>query len=268
MPIAIYRKAQLSSGISFPEVMSSPTPLEVPASLPLPNHRIPIIPMIFMIVGALLIGSVAGPLAAYLLITSPQLRANAPLLSALPPDAPPVSSEFQPVQQAVAAPVVYQYLDYRRPEAWFPQAELPKPNPQETSSYTLSIPELGIEQARVEIGGNDLSKSLIHYPGTSMPGELGSPVVFGHSILRQFYNPKNYMAIFSTIMTLRAGDAIIAEVDGVRYTYRVIDKIEVKPTDIQILQQKYNGRYIKLVTCVPEGTYLRRGVVIGELQQT
>lgn len=222
--------------------------------------------MALMVIGALLVGSVAGPLAAYFLVTSPQLRANVPLISALPPDAPPKTSEFKPIQQAIAAPVVYQDLDYRRPESWFPNAELPKPNPLRTSSYTLSIPELGIENARVEIGGNDLGKSLIHYSGTSMPGELGSPVVFGHSILRQFYNPKNYMSIFSTIMTLRAGDAIIAEVDGVRYTYRVIDKIEVKPSDIQILQQKYNGRYIKLITCVPEGTYLRRGVVIGQLQ--
>ena len=221
--------------------------------------------MALMIIGALLVGSVAGPLVAYFLVTSPQLRANAPLLSALPPDAPP-PSEFQPIRQAVAAPVVYQYLDYRRLESWFPNAELPQPDLSETSSYALSIPELGIENARVEIGGNDLGKSLIHYSGTSLPGELGSPVVFGHSILRQFYNPKNYMSIFSTIMTLRVGDAIIAEVDGVRYTYRVIDKIEVKPSDIQVLQQKYNGRYIKLVTCVPEGTYLRRGIVIGQLQ--
>ena len=66
-------------------------------------------------------------------------------------------------------------------------------------------------------------------------------------------------------MTLAPGDEIKIRYDGVTYNYRVIDKIEVKPEDIQILEQKYSGGYPKLVTCVPEGTYLRRGVVIAEL---
>ena len=66
-------------------------------------------------------------------------------------------------------------------------------------------------------------------------------------------------------MTLEYGDEILIKFDGVNYRYKVVDKIEVKPEDIQILEQKYNGRYLKLVTCVPEGTYLRRGVVIAEL---
>jgi sortase A len=215
-----------------------------------------------MVLGALLIGSVSGPIVAYFLFVSPQLQSPT-LISPLPPEA---IAPF--VQRAQAAPIVYSQLDYRKPENWFPGAELPKPNPAAAvSQYSLSIPALGIQDARVEIGGSDLSKSLIHYPGTANPGELGSPVIFGHSILRQFYNPRNYMAIFSTIMTLKAGDRITVTFDGVQYRYRVIDKIEVKPTDIQILQQKYSGRYLKLVTCVPEGTYLRRGVIIGELER-
>lgn len=262
MPLAIYRKHSEHKVVEH---------LAVPHALPTPadhhefsrpaQQKLPLLPMVFMVLGALLIGSVTGPIIAYLAITAPRLRANTPLISPLAAD---TASTFASVAQA--APIVYDKLDYRRPENWFPGAPLPKPNPSKITNYTISIPEIGIENAIVDIGGEDLQKSLIQYPGTANPGELGSPVIFGHSILRQFYNPKSYMSIFSTIMTLKAGDKIIINYDGVQFTYRVIDKLEVKPIDIQILQQKYNGRYIKLVTCVPEGTYLRRGIVIGELE--
>ncbi len=40
---------------------------------------------------------------------------------------------------------------------------------------------------------------------------------------------------------------------------------EVQPTDTFILAQRYDVRQLKLVTCVPEGTVLRRGVVIATL---
>jgi len=45
----------------------------------------------------------------------------------------------------------------------------------------------------------------------------------------------------------------------------VTDKTDVKPEDTYILAQQYDNRKLKLVTCVPEGTYLRRGVITAEL---
>lgn len=248
MPIAVYQKAPLRrKGMRHAQT------------------GLPLLPTILMILGSLLIGSVAGPIFGYLLITAPRLQSNTGLIS---PIASTKKNLISPLtSQVLAAPIVYQELDYRNPENWFPGAQFPTPIPSKITHYNLSIPKLGITNAVVEISGSDLGKSLIHYPGTANPGEFGSPVIFGHSILRQFYNPKNYMSIFSTIMTLTKGDEITINFDGVEYTYRVIDKLEVKPTDVQILEQRYNGRFLKLVTCVPEGTYLRRGIVIAELEQ-
>lgn len=243
MPIAVYRKAP---------------PVEVR-----PRRQLPMIPVIFMVLGSLVIGSVAGPVASYFLFVSPSLGKNNSLISPLPKSSPVVLSSQ--VKAAAAAPKVFDELDYTNPANWFPNAGYPKISNSKITHYNLSIPKLGIKDAIVEIGGNDLEKSLIHYPGTANPGELGAPVVFGHSILRQFYNPKNYKSIFSTIMTLKNGDDIEIYYDGVKYLYRVVNKIEVKPEDVQILEQQFNGKYLKLVTCVPEGTYLRRGVVIAEL---
>lgn len=131
--------------------------------------------------------------------------------------------------------------------------------------YTLSIPKLGIKDTVAEINGEDLSKSLIHYKGTALPGQVGNAVVFGHSILPQFFDPKNYLSIFSTLPTLEKGDKIIADYDGITYTYEVQSMYEVKPDDLGVLGQDTDGAYISLITCVPPGTYLRRLVVKGKL---
>lgn len=216
--------------------------------------------MVMIILGAMTIGGVIGPIIGYFTIVSPRLNSGRNLISPLPS-----ATGFQVLGTNSFSPSVYQQLDYTKPENWFPEAGYPNQNISKITSYSISIPKIRIDNMTVTIGGTDLSKTLIQYPGTANPGELGAPVIFGHSILRQFYNPKNYISIFSTIMTLSPGDEINIRFDGVAYAYRVIDKIEVKPEDIQILEQKYNGRYLKLVTCVPEGTYLRRGVVIAEL---
>jgi len=139
------------------------------------------------------------------------------------------------------------------------------PGVGENYFYYLSIPKLNIFRAQVALGGEDLSNSLIQYPGTAEPGQLGTSVIFGHSILRQFYSPTNYLSIFSTIMTLSPGDLIEIEIDGLVYTYDVTDLFEVQPDDTEILRQQHNGRYLKLVTCVPEGTLLRRGIILARL---
>lgn len=135
---------------------------------------------------------------------------------------------------------------------------------QETTSYFLSIPKLKIEKAKVVVGV-DLKNSLAQYPGTSLPGTLGNPVIFGHSVLPQFFNPKNYMTIFSTLPTLQPGDEILIDLNNIRYKYIVEKMIEVSPDDVSVLAQRYDDYYLTLVTCVPPGTYLKRLLVRARL---
>lgn len=124
---------------------------------------------------------------------------------------------------------------------------------EKISYYTLSIPKLHIQNASVAIGGDDLSKSLIQYPGTAVPGKRGNTVIFGHSILPIFYNPENYISIFSKLPTLRVGDEINVEYDGISFKYRVESLFEVLPTDIQVLEQDVSDSFLSLITCVPPG---------------
>lgn len=144
--------------------------------------------------------------------------------------------------------------DFTKASNWFPDAKMNNQNVEsKVSFYTISIPKLKIKDAVVAIGGEDLSKSLVQYPGTALPGKNGNAVVFGHSVLPIFYNPKNYTSIFSTIPTLKKGDDIYIEYDGISYSYKVEELFEIYPSDIQILEQNSTDSFITLVTCVPPG---------------
>lgn len=131
--------------------------------------------------------------------------------------------------------------------------------------YKLSIPRLKVKDAVVQIAGDDLSRNLVQFHGTAIPGRLGNAVVFGHSTLPQIYNPKNYLTIFTYLPSLAKGDLVIVDYDGITYTFKVSEMIEVKPEDIQILEQRYDNSYLSLVTCVPPGTSIRRLVVRAKL---
>lgn len=134
-----------------------------------------------------------------------------------------------------------------------------------TSTYFVSIPKLKIDQAEVIYGSTDLKKSLIQYPKTALPGQFGSPVIFGHSVLPQFFNPKSYITIFSTLHKLEQGDEIYVDYDHIRYKYVVEEMYEVQPTDLSVLEQRFDGRYLTLITCSPPGTYLRRLVIKAQI---
>jgi len=157
------------------------------------------------------------------------------------------------------------YNDYNNYKNWFPAAPKLPTRESKITHYNISVPKLKIENAVVAIGGEDLLENLIQHPGTALPGEYGNTVIFGHSVLPQFYNPKNYKTIFSTLPTLNEGDEIFIDFDGIRYRYVVIKMTEVSPEDVSVLEQHYDGEYLSLVTCVPPGTYLRRLIVRAKL---
>src|SRR3989344_5080426 len=233
-----------------------------------------LLPSILITLGSVLLANVAWPWISHYLVVSPQFKRE-PILSPLPPRGPvtfvsALPSEVKAEEDSLTEEILGETVDYTKARSWFPGAPFPEVNGYEAEKYLLTIPKLGIDDAEVEVGGESLEQSLVHYPGTALPGGYGSPVIFGHSILRQFYapektNPQRYISIFSTIMTLVRGDTLIIDYDGIRYEYRVREKVVVKPEDVYILQQRLDRRELKLVTCVPEGTYKERGVVIADL---
>ncbi|MBN1169361.1 class E sortase [Candidatus Woesebacteria bacterium] len=146
---------------------------------------------------------------------------------------------------------LFEESDYTKASNWFPTKD--EFSEAGIVSYRITIPRLGIEDALVSIGGEDLADSLIQYPGTSVPGEKGNSVIFGHSILPIFYEPDNYLAIFSTLDKLVDGDDIYVYYDEIIYRYQVVDKFEVRPIQVEVLRQDEDSSYLSLITCTPPG---------------
>jgi len=154
--------------------------------------------------------------------------------------------------------------DYTQISSWFDSNSSSSDqifSNDKTFTYLLSIPKLKISNAVVTVGSMDLKKSLIQYPQTALPGQLGNTVVFGHSVLPQFFNPKSYLTIFSTLYKLKQGDEILIDYDNVQYEYIVDEMFEVKPTDLSVLEQRFDQKNLTLITCSPPGTYLRRLII-------
>jgi len=130
--------------------------------------------------------------------------------------------------------------------------------PQE---FYLTIPKLKIENAEVSTKDYDLEKHLVQYFGTSIPGEKGTAVIFGHSTLPYLFNPKNYKTIFATLHTIEVGDEIYVKVKDISYKYKIFSITITSPDDTNILSQSFDYSYITLVTCTPPGTIWKRLIV-------
>lgn len=202
------------------------------------------------------------PIVSFGFIYAPKFRTIPQVAAALP------FNEVSSNSPTFIPELINTNLDYTSADNWFANDQsysLTSNNPKEEINYTLSIPDLGIVDAIVKYGEDDLKKSLVQYPGTAMPGDLGNPVVLGHSTLPQFFSPTNYKTIFSTLHTLELGNQILVSYDGVDYQYQITSMYEVEPENLSPLAQRYDRRILTLITCTPPGTYLRRLIVIAEL---
>lgn len=181
---------------------------------------------------------------------------------------------YESLAESNNEPIVVSGLDYTKASSWFPgsvQNELfTRPKPEDIpinipDTYLLSIPSLGVVDATVSLKDEDLAKHLVHFPETALPGQYGSPVIFGHSTIPTFFDPNKYTTIFSNLPKVKVGSDIFTKFNGKDYTYRITKSYEVKPNELWVLKQSYSDKTIKIVTCVPPGTTLRRLVVEGTL---
>ena len=164
----------------------------------------------------------------------------------------------------VASGITSLTSDFTDARNWYPNLSPQAQNPK-VESYLLSIPRLKIENAEVSTQDYSLEKHLVQYLGTSIPGEKGTAVIFGHSTLPQLFNPKNYKTIFATMHNLKIGDDMYTTVSGIKYKYKIFSIVITDPEDTNILSQSFDNSYITLVTCTPPGTIWKRLVVRASL---
>lgn len=130
--------------------------------------------------------------------------------------------------------------------------------------FTLSVPKLNMKKMDVFVDSNDLTKGLVHLPGSALPGEKGNVFISGHSALSPLFGLKK--APFAKLTDLKIGDEIFVEDESTKFTYKVVEIKVVDPNDLSVVSAPDNlGRYISLMTCVPPGLNLKRLIVLGKM---
>ncbi len=135
----------------------------------------------------------------------------------------------------------------------------------------LIIPKLNIDvpiRFNVALDGvmAAMNNGVAHYRisgASAYPGQIGNFIITGHSA-GDVYSSNPYKYIFSGLERLEDGDLIYVNYDSVRYTYKVIKKQVVEPTDVASLVMDTDKPLITLVTCTPLGTSRYRLLVTGE----
>jgi LPXTG-site transpeptidase (sortase) family protein len=133
----------------------------------------------------------------------------------------------------------------------------------------LVIPTLGVDARVVEVSITDktwdvseLAHEVAHLKGTANPGEKGNVVLSGHVTLRRGSGPFRYLE------RLQAGDTVTVYAGEQAYTYRVVDKRHVQPTDVSVTYPTIDPT-VTLITCTSwdadDRTYTERVAVIAEL---
>jgi LPXTG-site transpeptidase (sortase) family protein len=143
----------------------------------------------------------------------------------------------------------------------------------------LVIPSLGksvplVNMSTEHIEGEDwselekqiqegLRQGVVHYPGTAAPGQNGNVFITGHSSYYP-WDPGKFKDVFAVLGQIQVGDEYYVYYDQQKYTYRVTEKFEVTPDNVDVLQQPHDQKISTLMTCTPVGTTLRRLIVRAE----
>lgn len=104
-----------------------------------------------------------------------------------------------------------------------------------------------------------LQNGVVHYPGTSLPGQTGNIVITGHSSYFP-WDPGRFKDVFALLHDVVVGDRIVVYYEQDKYLYEVIETKIVLPKDIEVLKQTPQDR-LTLITCTPVGTNLKRLIV-------
>lgn len=155
------------------------------------------------------------------------------------------------------------------------------PNPQNASvdtsiPGTLEIPTINVTVPLIWTKDTkdfdaDLKKGVVHYPGTALPGELGTAYISGHSS-GYAWDSNPYKKIFSKLGDVpdyASFNLTLTLTDGtkVKQQYIVAKRDIYKPDD----QEQFKNTpepLVALSTCWPVGTTKDRLVLFGKLVST
>jgi LPXTG-site transpeptidase (sortase) family protein len=109
--------------------------------------------------------------------------------------------------------------------------------------------------------GEALKHGVAQAKGTSLPGQHGTVYLFAHSSGLP-WDLTHFNTIFLKLGELQNGDKILIRRNGKDYPYKVTDKKEVDPSEVQYLLDTKKTQLV-VQTCTPIGTSLRRLLIFA-----
>jgi sortase A len=137
-------------------------------------------------------------------------------------------------------------------------------------TMTLTIPKLGLEDVPVPTADSQVAldrEGIIRLKESGVPWEEGSNTfIVGHA-LGFLWTRTTY--VFYELNKLKPGDEIIAkdQADN-EYTFKVYDRVTVKPEDFWVTYPIPGKTTISLQTCTPIPTFENRLIIRGELEES
>lgn len=191
-----------------------------------------------------------------------------------------------PIFMGIAVALVILFLQYNRlifaPIAAYvspgesPAGEITAVDPTVTLTKVSSDPKLIIPKLNVDVPlnfgvgldgvMNAMNYGVVHYRingASAYPGEIGNFVVMGHSA-GDVYSANQYKFIFSGLERLEDGDIMYVHYNSVRYTYKMVGREIIWPTEVSKLVLEIDKPMMTLVTCWPLGTSRQRLLIYAE----
>ncbi|MCX6797067.1 MAG: sortase, partial [Candidatus Doudnabacteria bacterium] len=139
----------------------------------------------------------------------------------------------------------------------------------------LEIPSLGVSVPIIWTKDSknftaDLQSGVVHYPGTALPGQIGTAYISGHSS-NYVWAKGDYKKVFSKLGDLADNTSFkitVVQKNGkdARLHYVVTHRKQYKATDQEQFQNSGKS-VVALSTCWPVGSTTKRLVVFGQLTQ-
>lgn len=109
-----------------------------------------------------------------------------------------------------------------------------------------------------------LAKGVAEAKGSTPPGQPGNLYIFSHSVDAP-WDIARFNAVFYLLRDLDTGDEVDIFYQGRRYQYTVFDKQIVDPSNVSLLEARYNKPVLTLQTCDPPGFLTHRLIVRAKL---
>lgn len=194
--------------------------------------------------------------------------------------------KLTPILMGLAVVIVILFLQYNRlifaPIAAYvspgesPTGEITAVDPTITLTKVSSENKLIIPKLNVDVPLNfgvgldgvmaAMNNGVVHYRingASAYPGEIGNFVVMGHSA-GDVYSANQYKFIFSGLERLQEGDIMYVHYNSVRYTYKMVGREIILPTEVSKLVIETDKPMMTLVTCWPLGTSQKRLLISAE----